>query len=104
MNPEDCTDAQCCCKIDWHEATKNSIELDYDEILKYKEKYGSWYLAQSRTILEHYKRDGNKEEIKRRKMIWRHDKRVDRQIRRKAFFRGFKRGFTIVFTGGRPDD
>lgn len=104
MSEYPCDNPQCCCNSPIEIDTTNAIEIDFKEVLKYKEKYQSWYLGNSRAILEYYKKNGTKEEIKRRKQIWRYDKSTNRRIQTRAFFRGFKRGFLMIFTGGKTND
>ena len=83
-NEYPCDDPKCCCNGLLEIDTSNAIEIDHQEVLKYKEKYGSWYLAHSRVILDYYKKNGTRKEIKRRKAIWRYDKKVHRRMKREG--------------------
>ena len=103
MSEYPCDDPKCCCNGPIEIDYENAIQIDLQEVLKYKKRYNSWYLGQSRAILEYYKKNGPEKDLKLRKMVWRRDKRIHRQTTIQAFLRGFKRGFLLPFTGGKTN-
>lgn len=87
MSEIPCDDPQCCCNRPLYtteEEFANAIELDHQEVLKYYKKYGSYALATDRVVIEHYKRVGDKKAVKRRKQIFRHNKKIVRRLRREG--------------------
>ena len=101
MSEYPCDDPKCCCNGPIEIDYENALYLEHQKVLKYKKRYNSLYLGYSRAILEYYKKNGSPEDIKRRKAIWRYDKSLERRLRRRAFFHGFKRGFLLTITGGK---
>ena len=103
MSEYPCDDPKCCCNTPIEIDYENAIEIDYQQVLKYKKRYNSWSLGLSRAALEHFKENGTPEEIKRRKQIWRWDKATHRRVTARALFRKLKRGFLLPSTGDKTN-